>query len=108
MSLVERLRADGQAGVGAGQDWSAEECAAYWARQCGTARRNAREAADTIESLREALEPFARAWEIVTERPEIVRGLTLASLALVAAYELSGTHYQRAAAALSKLSEPQP
>ena len=56
-------------------------------------------ASDT--ALREALEPFARAWEIATNYKSVVHALTLGQLGSLAAHEVSANQFRNAYRALN-------
>ena len=71
-----------------------------------TAEARAEAAEAERDRLREALEPFAEAWDVAVHHEDLVRHLTLGQLGELAAHEVSGAHFRRARAALQK--EPQP
>ena len=63
--------------------------------------------APEIKRLRAALTPFAKAWQSARQTPEVWRWLSLGQLGALAQSEVSGSHFQRAAAALGDPT-PQP
>ena len=60
-----------------------------------------------IETLREALRPFADAWDVALQQagdhPGSLR--TLGPLGALAAHQITGIHFQRARAALARTGE---
>ncbi len=53
------------------------------------------------EALRAALKPFADAWQITLASTERMTGLSLGQFGALAAHQVSGVHFQRAALALA-------
>ena len=68
--LVKRLLDDAKHGYGAAMDWSDEECADYWARMCGKARKNASEAAAELERLTAEIDRLRGALAAINERTD--------------------------------------
>lgn len=59
-----------------------------------------------LSTAREALEPFAAAWNVHSGKPDVLRHLTLGDLGALAAHHVSGIHFKNAAAAIRSLGEP--
>jgi hypothetical protein len=59
------------------------------------------EAADEIERLRDALHPFAQAYRTVTANAAVTKTCSLGQIARLCDCEISGVHYQLAAATLT-------
>ena len=57
------------------------------------------------DAIREALEPFARAWEIATNYKSVVHALTLGQLGSLAAHEVSANQFRNAYRPLNPTSE---
>ena len=62
---------------------------------------------EAVKALREALKPFADAWDVALhqagDHPGSLR--TLGPLGALAAHQITGIHFQRARAALAKIGE---
>lgn len=71
-----------------------------WRDYTDQIRRERDEAQSSLMRVREALKPFADAWEVATAH-ESTKHLSLGQLGELAAHECSGVHYQRARSSLS-------
>lgn len=75
-------------------------------RQLEEAEARIRLLEQQLKTAREALEPFAAAWNVHSGKPDVLRHLTLGDLGALAAHHVSGIHFKNAAAAIRSLGEP--
>lgn len=90
---IERQLAEARAAHQKTSHKAVKRLRALWREKQAAEADNAR--------FREALEPFAEAWDVAVHHEGLVRHLTLGQLGELAAHEVSGVHFRRARAALA-------
>jgi len=58
--------------------------------------------ADQRDAAREALKPFAAAWDTVTDNESVVRTCSMSQIGRLCGCEVSGVHFKAAAAVLNQ------